>query len=427
MPAAALMLASGAIAQTGPVATSARPGASIVEPRMADVLAALKGGMSPETVFASPFLAAVPPLQLAALVKQLEVESGELLSAQDFAADSPTSGHFTLRFARASAIATFSVEAAAPHRVTGLRIGAAMPADDTAARIAADFAALPGRSGFAVVRLGQAQPLVAAQADAQFAVGSVFKLWVLDALAEEVAAGHRRWDEVVRLGPRSLPSGMTQDWPAQAPVTIETLATLMISISDNTATDTLMRLIGRDRLAARLRATGHSDPARALPLLTTAESFALKLSPARREVYAHADEAGQARILAELDSAAILAAGDVTALDGAPTAIDSIEWFASPYDVARVFDALRQRRDPRVLAILGVAPSLSKDLRERFAYTGYKGGSEVGVIALAWLLRRPSGEWIAVTASWNDPAAPVDLQRFGALSERLVRLAASEQ
>ena len=40
----------------------------------------------------------------------------------------------------------------------------------------------------------------------------------------------------------SLPSGITQSWPAGSPVTLQTLATLMISISDNTATDTLVTL-----------------------------------------------------------------------------------------------------------------------------------------------------------------------------------------
>ena len=49
---------------------------------------------------------------------------------------------------------------------------------------------------------------------------------------------------------RSLPSGITQDWAPGTPASLEQLATLMISISDNTATDALMGLIGRERLEA---------------------------------------------------------------------------------------------------------------------------------------------------------------------------------
>ena len=303
---------------------------------------------------------------------------------------------------------------------------AAAPSPDDAVKIAADFSALPGRSGFAVIRLanGKPQAIIAADhADEQFAVGSIFKLWVLDALAEEIAADRRRWDEVVPLGPPSLPSGITQDWPPASPATIETLAILMISMSDNTATDTLIRLIGRERIAARVHASGHSQPSRLLPLLTTAESFALKLSPPSvRQAYAQADDVGQARILGHLDTWEVLARADITALDAAPIAISSIEWFASPRDIADVLDTLRRREDPRVLQILGVASALPADLRRRFAATGYKGGSEVGVIALAWLVRSHSGEWTAVTASWNDPSAAVDNARFERLAQRLVRL-----
>ena len=393
--------------------------------RVADVLAVLQSRSSPAAVFAPSFSQAVPPAQLAALVQQLEAQNGKLLAAEDFRADSPTSGRFTLRFERGSALATFAIEPAPPHRVTGLRIGVVVPDDDSPDKITADFAALPGRAGFTITPLGGGTPILAAEADMQLAIGSIFKLWVLDALAEEVAAGRHRWDEVVRLGARSLPSGLTQDWPEQAPVTVETLATLMISLSDNTATDTLVRLVGRERVAARVRATGHSDPSRILPLLTTAESFALKMSaPPLREAYARADEATQAAMLERLDTAKILAEADRTALDAGPVAIDSIEWFASPEDMIRVLDSLRRRRDPRVLQILGVASGMPPDLRKRFAYVGYKGGSEVGVIAVAWLLRRPSGEWIAVTAGWNDPDAAVDEQRFAQLAQRLLRLTA---
>jgi hypothetical protein len=396
--------------------------------RVKDVLGALQAGTEPASVFAPSFIAAVPPARLAETIQRIEAQNGKLLSAEDIRTETPTTARFTLRFERATAAAMLSIEAAAPNRVSGFRITSVTPIGDSPARIAADFAALPGRSGFAVVKLGEGgalAPILAGHADEEFAIGSTFKLWVLDALAEDVKAGRHRWDEVVRLGPRSLPSGITQNWPPDAPVTVETLATLMISMSDNTATDTLIRLVGRDRIAERVRATGHSAASRMLPFLSTAESFALKLSPpAVRAAYARADDAEQARILAGLDVRKLLDSGDVAALDAGPTAIDSIEWFASPEDIARVLDSLRRRPDPRVQQILGVAPAMADELRQRFAYVGYKGGSEVGVINLSWLLRKPSGTWYVVSASWNDAKAAVDNRRFEALAQRLVRLAA---
>jgi beta-lactamase class A len=410
-----------------PDLASAAP-ADRLNQRVADVVAVLQGKQAPEAVFTPTFLKAVSPAQLEQIVRQIEAQAGKLIGAQDIRSDTSTAARFTLRFERAVAAATMTIEPGEPGRVSGLRFTSVAPTGDSLEKITADFAALPGRSGFAVTRLddrGSPVAMFSDHAAEQFAIGSTFKLWVLDALAEDIAAGRHRWDEVVPLGPRSLPSGITQGWPAETPVTVQTLATLMISISDNTATDTLIRLIGRERIAARVRAIGHSDPSRMLPFLTTAESFALKLSPpATRDAYARAGDAAQERLLAGLDAAKILSAANIAALDGKPTAIDSIEWFASPSDIARVVDSLRRRPDPRVQQVLGVAPTMANELRQRFAYVGYKGGSEVGVINLTWLLRTKAGTWIAVTASWNDTAAAVDGDRFGFLAQRLLWLVA---
>jgi hypothetical protein len=416
-----------AIALLLPVPALAAPAHDLLVGEANAAVDVLQGRRSAEEVFDRHFLVAVPPERLTALMRRLEANNGPFVATEDIRTEGAATVRFRLRFARAVASARLTTGPEQPSKISGFVIGPAFPIDDSPQKLAADFAALPGRSSFAVFRLGTGSPVAALAehgAD-QFAVGSTFKLWVLDALAEEIAAGRLRWDEVVRLGPRSLPSGITQAWPPDAPVTVETLATLMISMSDNTATDTLMRLVGRERVAQRVRATGHSDPTRMLPFLTTAESFALKLSPpALREAYATADDAGRARILARLDAHRVIERADPAVLDHAPTAIDSIEWFASAEDIARVLDSLRRRADPRVLQILGVTPTLPAELRTRFAYAGYKGGSEVGVINLTWLLRRRSGEWLVVTASWNDPKAAVDDQRFELLAQRLVQLVA---
>lgn len=240
-------------------------------------------------------------------------------------------------------------------------------------------------------------------------------------MAEEVATGRLAWGQVVPLGPRSLPSGVTQEWPAGAPVTVETLATLMISISDNTATNTLIRLVGRDKIEARVAATGHSQPAAMHPFLTTSDAFRLKLgSQSSRDAYARSDGNGRQQLVNALPAGIDASQTDFPALaSGNPVAIDSIEWFASPNDMARILDALRRRSDPQVLAILGTSPGMSPDIRRGFSTAAFKGGSEPGVIQYSWLLQRPSGIWYVVTVSWNNTAAPVDNNRLEALAQRL--------
>src|SRR3546814_9446127 len=118
---------------------------------------------------------------------------------------------------------------------------------DSFDKFAAEIAALPGRTGFLVAKLdgGTVKPIASAHSDEQFAVGSIVKLYILDELAAQVAAGKRRWSDVVPLSHLSFSSAGTANWPKGTPVTLQTLANWMISVSDNGATDTLIHLLDR--------------------------------------------------------------------------------------------------------------------------------------------------------------------------------------
>lgn len=390
-----------------------------LEQRAQQVLAVMQGRLPAEQAFAESFRAAVPDAQLTALAEQLVAQNGPLLRVEVVAPFGVDAARIALRYERAVAAGLIQIEQNPPYRVTGFRITAVTPLDDSAQRLLSDFAALPGSSGFGLYRLSAEgpRPILINRPATQFAIGSTFKLWVLEAVADEVAAGNLRWDQVVPLGARSFPSGIMQDWPENAPVTVETLATLMISISDNTATDTLMRLVGREKIAERVIASGHRAPERMLPMLTTWEAFTLKAqTPERISAYAAADRAERTRMLDSL-----LPAPDVTS-NTRPAAIETIEWFASAEDIARVLDMLSNRGDPRILAILGVSPHLPPDAAARFQRIGFKGGSETGVLNLSWLLVGADGQRYVATASWNDPDHALDMQRFELLAMRLIAL-----
>ena len=401
---------------------------AVLNGRVADVLAVLQGRRAESDVFNRNFLIEVSPEKLAAIVSQLEAQLGKLTGAKLTGATGPGPASVELQFERATVAAVIALDPAAQRLVSGFRIvsvGAVSNVAGSATKsIADEFASMPGSAGFAVARLDDSGPtmLDARLPDQLFAIGSAFKLWVLDAVVEDVANGRLSWAQVVPLGARSLPSGVMQDWPAGMPITVETLATQMISISDNTATDTLIRLVGRARVEARVKASGHSQPAAMHPFLTTSDAFRLKLAPqTTRDAYARSDGAGRSKIVNDLPVGIAAAQTDISGLAGGkPVAIDSIEWFAAPFDMVRVLDALRRRSDPQVMAILGVAPGMAPELRRTFSSVGYKGGSEPGVLNLSWLLRRPSGTWYAVTASWNNPAAALDNSRLEWLAQRLI-------
>jgi hypothetical protein len=227
---------------------------------------------------------------------------------------------------------------------------------------------------------------------------------------------------VAPLGPASLPSGILQDWPTGAPLTLHSLAALMISRSDNTATDTLLAALGREKVERLLAELGVTAPAGLRPFLSTREAFALKLGPASGlDLWKKADEPGRRALLRGIASAEAKSF-DPARLASAPLANDVVEWFASPADLVRTLDWLRRSGDETALKLLAINPGLDPTLARGFGYFGYKGGSEPGVLSLSFLMRRRGGEWLALSVAWNDPKRPLEETKLAGLVQRLIAL-----
>uniref|UniRef100_UPI000AD21A2F serine hydrolase n=1 Tax=Blastomonas sp. CCH5-E3 TaxID=1768750 RepID=UPI000AD21A2F len=375
----------------------------------ASVLALLRGPASASDIFNPAFVAAVPEAQLAQVVAGLKAQHGEAQAVVAVRPMDARSASVDIRFDRA--IVTFTI-GMLDGKLSGLFITGTRTEGDSLDKIAADIAALSGRTGLVVQKLTDkgAETVIARNADERFAIASVFKLYVLAEIDRAVRAGERKWSDVLPLTQKSHPSGISQDWPDNAPMTLQTLATLMISVSDNSATDTLIAAIGQKRLAAIVRASGHAQPSDMIPLLSTQQVTGLKM-PANtglRDRFLAADDAAQTRLLAE--------AGDTLRLNQ----IDTIEWFASPADIARLLAMLEREGDPVTRAILKINPGIPPVNAGRWGYLGYKGGSEPGIMAMSFLLRSKTGERYVVSALVNNPAADIDQPGFVTLMARLL-------
>ncbi len=102
---------------------------------------------------------------------------------------------------------------------------------------------------------------VAWNADQRFPLASVFKIGVLIGLLDRVAAGRERLDTRVTVGAGDISpgSGILCELAPGAAVTVRDLATLMIIVSDNTATDLLCARVGIDRIVESLRRRGYRE------------------------------------------------------------------------------------------------------------------------------------------------------------------------
>ncbi|QCB43801.1 serine hydrolase [Sphingomonas sp. PAMC26645] len=411
---AVALLPVGAVAQ-GAVADPA------LRAKADALIAILDGRGAYDAYFAASFREKVPKAQFSAIIEQLKATLGVPQKIDSLTATSAWSADLVVGYARGTASVRLVIAPEAPHAATGLLITGTGARDDSLAKVEAEFRALPGASGFGLYALGDDKPLLlhGYNVDRAAPLGSAFKLWVLAELARQVAQGDRQWNLIVTLGRPSLPSGILQTWPAQSPLTLQTLATLMISISDNTATDTLMTTLGRDKVDALAVSAGG-----AAPVMTTREMFALKSDKALTAAWAAGSVEARRSLLVANAATIATAKLDPTVFAGKPVAIDSVEWFASPAAMAGVLDRLRAA-DATTRAILAVNAGLDPAIAARFRYVGFKGGGEPGVLTLNYLVQAKDGRWYAATGNWHRADDGVNEVRFAGLMGRALALLAA--
>ena len=255
----------------------------------------------------------------------------------------------------------------------------------------------PGQTSVAVARLGDGAPelIASIEPDRPLAIGSAFKLFILAELSRQVAAGERRWSDVVTLDRRSIPSGVLQGWPRGSPLTLHTLAALMISQSDNTrdrhaaprrrprecrADD------GDDRRPGGGRATGpccrRSSCPRSRPRPTPRVAALARRrrsrapAPARHGLCSARRGPHRHRPLHRRP---------------APHRQRRMVRLARPIWCGRWTGSAATattRRAPSWRSI----PALGPPVTRRPRYVGFKGGSEPGVLNLTWLVRNRAGD-----------------------------------
>ena len=262
---------------------------------------------------------------------------------------------------------------------------------------------------------GVCQTVHAFNADAVLPIGSSFKLWVLGALALEVEAGRIDWEQPITIEQqyKSVPGGDLRFAPNGSVYTVRYIAERMMQKSDNTATDHIMALVGREKIEQTMAAMGHHDPSLNTPLITTRELVFLKFAtPTERlDAYYAAPVAERRQILAtEIATMPESALADIG--QTAPLEIDRVEWFATRDDLCKTMAWLwNQAQKPGMLPVKEII-ALETQLTfegEVWPYVGFKGGSEMGVLSGTWLLQRAGGRHFVYSIGFKDTATGINL------------------
>jgi len=429
---------STAPAGTASPSTTAPVTASAIESRLEWVAQALTAGTVTEedyqATFASDFLNAVSYAEFVAGLDQLggddEVWSiGEFESREGVTATAllTSSGGESLR-------ANMTVEDSAPYRIVGLVLQPAEPPtlEDPPQDLqsGAERLAGMGETKLAVMEVegGEcaAPTFEFGDVSEPMPIGSAFKLYVLGAVADAVAAGDLAWDDDIPIEEehRSIPTGVLQDEQAGETFSLREMAEVMIAFSDNTATDHLIALVGREAVEQAFTDYGMENPQLNIPLMDTMDLAALKVGPASglATQWLDADEEGRRQILAQISD---IHSSDIPVGEFVePVLPDQIEWFATPADMCRVLAQLHGQGEP-LTQILSINPGLP-DEEERFEAIAFKGGAEPGVTSSNWLVERPDGRQFVVSGSVLNPDENMDQLQvnllFGAIRDLVADL-----
>jgi len=354
--------------------------------------------------FAPAFLAQVSAAQIEQVVAGVKAQFGPYQGV----APQPD-GSYLVTFARGTVKAQIHLDGQG--RIDGLLFTKPQFAYVSRSAAVQGLRALRGQVSLLVTAGGA--DMTAIDPDRSLAVGSAFKLAVLTAVQQRIKAGQLSWERMVtlRAADKSLPSGILQTKPAGSRYSVAALARYMISISDNTAADLLIRLVGRAAIAPLI-------PARDRPILTTRELFVLK-DPAHRDVrdrYLAASPADRLTILARVDRLPLPSLRVLGPLFARGPVSPELEYFFSARHLCTLIGQVRQ------LPQMSVNPGVANP--SDWARVAFKGGSEPGVINLTTLVTAHNGANYCVSATWNDSAL-LDEGRFESLYSSLLHSLAS--
>ena len=264
-----------------------------------------------------------------------------------------------------------------------------------------------GRYSYRVARVvdGRCEQLAGSNTTESLPLASIFKLYVLYAVAQAVKSGAVSWDDQLTITDegKTVGSSAFDKMPAGSRVSVRTAAEKMIGNSDNMATDLLINRVGTRAVGRALADAGHHDPASMTPFPTMHALFQIGWGePDLREQWKTADQRGRAKLLADV-SARHYEPDPLRT--HSPASAYGAEWYGNAEDICRVHAALQAiATGPAapVKEIMSNIPGIDLD-RAQWPYIGAKAGNLPGELTFSWYAVDRTGQpWVvSLQTNWD--------------------------
>ncbi|SRX78580.1 hypothetical protein MPP7335_00304 [Mycolicibacterium parafortuitum] len=282
------------------------------------------------------------------------------------------------------------------------------PQIDTWSDIDEQLTSTGARYSYQVAKVvdGRCEKVAGSNTELSLPLASIFKLYVLLAVADAVKAGTVKWTDPLTITEEAKAVGSSgfDELPPGSTVTVREASQQMISASDNMATDLLIERLGPGAIERALVEAGHHDPASMTPFPTMHQLFSVGWgTPDLREQWKQATPEGRVQLLQQTNSRPYEPDPKRT---HEPASGIGAEWYGSAADICRLHAALQTGavgEAAPVKDILSFLPGIDLD-RTEWPYIGAKAGNLPGDLTFSWYAVDESGQpWVvSLQSNWPE-------------------------
>src|ERR1700756_4982405 len=257
---------------------------------------------------------------------------------------------------------------------------------------------------------GHCDPVAGTNTSESLPLASIFKLFVLHAVAGAVKNGTASWDDQLTVTEKSKAVGSSGlELPVGAHVSVRTAAEKMIATSDNMATDLLIGRMGTHAVEQALVTAGHHDPASMTPFPTMYELFSVGWGqPDLRDQWKQGSPQVRAQLLAQANSTPYQPDPVRAPI---PASTYGAEWYANAEDICRVHAALQADTVGAAAPIRQILSAVSGIQLDRnvWPYVGAKAGGLPGDLTFSWYaVDKTQQPWVvSFQLNWPRDHGPI--------------------
>jgi hypothetical protein len=282
-------------------------------------------------------------------------------------------------------------------KIRGLWFGNTTKYSDPISEVINQLKKLPGEKSLVFIKNAKYQILSLNESKALSVAGSS-DLLILKILKDKITKTKSKWSHKLKLKKelKSIPGGRLFSWPVNSPITLQTLGTMLMGYSDETAFDHLHSFLKRSKIEKLTKANR--------PFLSTSEYYKIRL--AGEEEYLKLSLKEKYKYLKKLKAKNL-------APHNRDNKFSKLGWFFSTSELCKLMNELKS------LSFSEVNKGLSAV--DRYSFSSFKMGRATGILQYTqYFTSKISNDSYCLSVTWNNPKGKIDPSKIDAIFGRVL-------